>query len=210
VSSTDTSNGPTTQARDKAQEATSQVKDKAQEATGEARGRLRDQIDERSTQAGKQVSAGADDARDIAQQLRERGKEQPAKLAEQAADRVERLGGYLESADGDRILRDVEDFGRRQPMAILLGGLAAGFAASRFLKASSERRQQSSPVSPSRPVTPQPAVTPGAATTPREGLVGDTPVSGRPAPAPATPPVAPDVPVTGGVQATGPRPTGGA
>jgi len=34
----------------------------------------------------------------------------------------------------------VEDFGRRQPLAVVAIGLVAGFAASRFLKASSSSR----------------------------------------------------------------------
>ena len=34
-------------------------------------------------------------------------------------------------------------FGRRQPWAVIAGGLALGFAASRFLKASSSRRYES-------------------------------------------------------------------
>lgn len=38
------------------------------------------------------------------------------------------------------MLRDVEDFGRRQPLAVAAVGLALGFAASRFLKASSRSR----------------------------------------------------------------------
>ena len=38
------------------------------------------------------------------------------------------------------MLRDVEDFARRRPWIVAGIGLAAGLAASRFLKASSERR----------------------------------------------------------------------
>jgi hypothetical protein len=63
---------------------------------------------------------------------------------DQAADRAERLGGYLQNSDGDQILRDVEDFGRRNPWAVAAGGLLLGFAASRLLKASSSQRYQSS------------------------------------------------------------------
>ena len=48
-----------------------------------------------------------------AEELRKQGKDQPARLAEQAADRGDQLGSYLSEADADRILRDVEDFGRR-------------------------------------------------------------------------------------------------
>ena len=54
------------------------------------------------------------------------------------------FGGYLKDADADRILHDVEDLGRRQPWAVIAGGLAVGFMASRFLKASSSERYRSS------------------------------------------------------------------
>jgi hypothetical protein len=210
VSSTPTqTDGQTSQAQDKAQQAAGQAKDKAQQVAGQASGRVREQIDQRSTQAGQQVTSTANDTRQIAQQLREQGKEQPAKLAEQAADRVESLGNYLERSDGDRILHDVEDFGRRQPMAVMLGGLALGFAASRFLKASSERRQSPSQGSGSSqgysssygyespPVT---APTRNTATT-RDELGGETPpVPTRPATGIEPAPVTPDVSLTGGVQ----------
>ena len=131
------------QAKEKAQEAADQAKDKAQEATQKARGRLSQEVDQRSTQAGEQVNSTASDLRTVGQQLREQGQEKPAKLAEQAADRTERLGGYLRDADADRILNDVEDFARRQPWAVAAGGLLLGFAASRFLKASSSDRYRS-------------------------------------------------------------------
>jgi hypothetical protein len=39
-------------------------------------------------------------------------------------------------------LADVEAFARRQRWLVAAGGLALGFAASRFLKASSSRRYQ--------------------------------------------------------------------
>jgi hypothetical protein len=198
--------GTTTQAKEKAQEAAGQAKEMAGQQAERARQGLRGQVDQRSTQAGQQVNSTAEDAREIAQQLREQGKEQPAKLAEQAADRVERLGGYLESSDADRILSDVEDFGRRQPMAVMLGGLALGFAASRFLKASSERRQSSSQFSSpgsgysSYDTPPVTAPTRNTAST-REELGGDTPpVSTRPATGSEATPVTPDVSLTGGVQ----------
>ncbi len=132
--------GAAEQARQKAGEVAGQAQEKAQEAGQQVRGRVSEQVDRRSTQAGEQVRGSADDVRSFAQQLREQGKEKPAEYAEQAADRAERLGGYLQDADGDRILRDVEDFGRRNPWAVVAGGLALGFVASRMLKASSGER----------------------------------------------------------------------
>ena len=131
---TTTANGPNS--------TTEQAKDKAQQVKGQAKSRVSEQVDQRSTHAGEQVSSMAHDARSVADELRNRGREQPAKLAEQAAQRAESLGDYLQRSDGDTILRDVEDFGRRQPWALIAGGLALGFAASRFLKASSSRRYE--------------------------------------------------------------------
>ncbi|HLM51132.1 MAG TPA: hypothetical protein VK279_11345 [Solirubrobacteraceae bacterium] len=132
----------TEQAKDRAQQAAGQAQEKAQEAAGKARGVLRTQVDQRSTQAGEQTMTAANDVRSVGQQLREQGKGGPAKIADQAADRVERVGSYLRDSDADGILGDVEDFGRRNPWAIALGGLALGFAASRMLKASSSDRYQ--------------------------------------------------------------------
>ena len=130
--------------QEKAQEVAGQAQEKAQEAAGQAKSRVREQVDQRSTEAAGRFQSTAGDIRQVGQQLREQGQEQPAKIAEQVADRAERVGNYLERSDGDTILRDVEDFGRRQPWAVVLGGLALGFAASRLLKASSESRYQDS------------------------------------------------------------------
>jgi hypothetical protein len=127
------------QVRDKAQLA----QDKARGALGQGRSRLRDQIDQRSTQAGEQVQSTAQDVRSMAEQLRGQGKDAPGRVADQVADRAESFGSYLRDADGERLLRDVEDVARRQPWLVAAGGLALGFAASRFLKASSSRRYQS-------------------------------------------------------------------
>ncbi|HEX6714614.1 MAG TPA: hypothetical protein VF066_14565 [Thermoleophilaceae bacterium] len=117
-----------------------QAQEKAQEAASKATDSARTQIDQRSTDLGHRVVSTADDIRTVGTQLREQGKEQPAKVAEQAAQRVERVGNWLRDSDSDRLLSDVEDFGRRQPWALALGGLALGIAASRFLKASSTQR----------------------------------------------------------------------
>ena len=125
-----------------AQERLPQPTLKAQEGAQQAKRTVRDQVDQRSTEAGQRVSTTAQDIRSVGDELRNQGKDQPAKLADQAAERAEKLSEYLTRSDGDTILRDVEDFGRRQPWAVIAGGIALGFAASRFLKASSSRRYQ--------------------------------------------------------------------
>jgi hypothetical protein len=146
--------GAKEQAQEKAKDVAGQAQEKARDAGQQARGRVSDQVDRRSTQAGEQIRGTADDVRSFARQMREQGKDKPAQYAEQAADRAERLGGYLEDADGDRILGDVERFGRGNPWAVVAGGLALGFAASRMLKASSSERYRSRPEQSSGAIQP--------------------------------------------------------
>ena len=131
------------QVREKAQEVAGQAQEKAQEAAGQARGKVSEQVDQRSTQAGEQVASAAGDMRSVSEELRKQGKDTPAKYVEKGADKAEQLGSYLKEADGDSILSDIEDFGRRQPLAVLAGGLVVGIAAARFLKSSSHGRYQS-------------------------------------------------------------------
>jgi hypothetical protein len=142
-STVDPGQSTTDQVKDQVREGAQLAQDKTRGALGQARGRLGDQVDQRSTEAGERIAGTAGDVRSIAQELRGQGKDTPANLAEQVADQADRVGDYLKGASGDRILRDVEDFARRQPMLVAAAGLALGFAASRFLKASSGRRYES-------------------------------------------------------------------
>ena len=130
------------QAQEKAHEVREQAGEQVRKATGQARDRAREQVDQRSTQAGEQVDQHASDLRDVAQQLREQGKDGPARIAEQVAERAERAGSWMKESDADRILGDVEDFARSNPWAVAAGGLALGFVASRVLKASSSSRYE--------------------------------------------------------------------
>jgi ElaB/YqjD/DUF883 family membrane-anchored ribosome-binding protein len=141
--STPTSNGPgTADSGSTTDQAKEKAREQAQQAAGQAKSTLRTQVDQRSTDAGQKVGGFASDVRSVSDQLRDQGKDRPAKLADQAAERAERLGNYLERSDADRILGDVEDFGRRQPWAMIAGGMALGLIASRFLKASSSSRYE--------------------------------------------------------------------
>jgi ElaB/YqjD/DUF883 family membrane-anchored ribosome-binding protein len=130
--------------KEKLQDAAGQARDKAQEISHRTKSRVAVQVDNRSTHAGERLRSTAGDARSVADELRKQGKDRPAQLADRAADQAERLGGYLHDSDGEKILRDVEDFGRSKPWAVAAGGLVLGFAASRLLKASSTRRYHTS------------------------------------------------------------------
>lgn len=128
--------------QDRAQEVAGEAGEKVQEAAGTAQEKLREQLDQRSTKAGETVTDTAQDLRSVGEELRKQGKDTPARIADKAAEQTERVGSYLKEAGSDRMLSDVEDFGRRQPLAVLAGGLAAGIVAARFLKASSHGRYQ--------------------------------------------------------------------
>jgi hypothetical protein len=130
----------TEQAKQKVQEAGGEVRhqagQKAQELRAQAGDGIRRQLDDRSTQAGEEATATADALRRVGDQLRQEGKTGTALYAERAAQPVERLGRYLTEADGERILRDAEQFARRRPWVAALGGATLGFLVARFIKAS--------------------------------------------------------------------------
>jgi ElaB/YqjD/DUF883 family membrane-anchored ribosome-binding protein len=129
---------------------TETAQDEMKEGAQQAQSRAREQIGQRSSQAGDQVSATAQALRSTGQQLREQGRDTQADAAERVAHHADRMGSYLTESDADRLLNDIEDFGRRQPMAVVGIGIAVGFAASRFLKASSRKRYQGYQADPNR------------------------------------------------------------
>lgn len=137
------SGGVVGQAREGLGDAASSMQEKAGELKQQGRGKLGETLDQRTNQAGGQARQAADAIRQTGTQMRTEGQsggQQMAGIFDAAAVRVEKLGGYLEQTSGDRMLHDVEDFARRQPWAVAGIGLLVGLAASRFLKASSERR----------------------------------------------------------------------
>ena len=129
------------QASTQVQEAASTAQEKAVELKEQGKSKLGEKLDQRTNEAGVQARKMAQALRRSGEQLSNEGNgQQAAELAEGAADRIERLGGYLERTSGEELVRDVEDFARRRPWMIAGMGLVAGLAASRFLKASAERR----------------------------------------------------------------------
>lgn len=140
------SQGTVDQARSQAQEMAGQVTDKVREGASEAKEKageqVRQQVDNRSAQAGEQARAIGGAMRRTSSQLRDERQELPAKVLDAVADRAERLGSYLEQSGSDDLVGQVEDFARRQPLAIAAGGFVVGLVASRLLKASSASRYQ--------------------------------------------------------------------
>ena len=142
----DESRGTVEQARAQAQEVAGQVTDKVREGASEAKSKageqVRQQVDSRSAQAGERARAVGDAMRRASGQLRDEQQEFPAKVLDAVAERAERVGSYLEQSQADDLLGQIEDFARRQPLAIGAGGFLVGLVASRLLKASSTSRYQ--------------------------------------------------------------------
>ncbi len=110
------------------------------QAADQAKGWLAKEVDRRSTEAGEQLTTVAQDARSFSELLRNHEKQLPSQVFTQVADRGEKVGAYLSSADADRIRNDAESFGRRQPWLVGLTTIGLGFAAARLLRASDLQR----------------------------------------------------------------------
>ena len=198
----DEGGGLTDEAGQRAKEVAAQAQDKLQSTAGQVQTRVREQLNDRSTHVGSEIAQRASDLRSVGETLRERGEDGPARAADQLAGYVERAGGYLRENDADRFLADLEDLGRRQPMAIAAGGLALGYMASRFLKASGRSRYRGLTVE--RPAGVYPPPNGGS---PLGG--GDMPATGAPPATRVYPPVGggsplggEDIPATGAPAAT--------
>jgi hypothetical protein len=121
-------------------QATEVISARKDDAVEKGRGAVQRQVGQRSAQLGDQVGAASQTIRRVADQARSDGNDQQARLAEQAADRADRVSSYLSDVDPERLMTDAEDFARRQPWLVAGVALFAGFAVARSLKASSGRR----------------------------------------------------------------------
>ena len=117
------------------------VSEQAANVKDEGRRQLRDQLDDRTSDVGQQ-------ARSLANALRRSGTEAGEgsssggveRITTGVADRLEQAGSYLERAKGDEMLNDAEQFVRSRPWVVAGAAALTGFALSRIVKASSERR----------------------------------------------------------------------
>ena len=115
----------TTAVAETVSEQTRKVKERGREE-------LRDQLDQRTSDVGRQ-------ARSLAEALRRAGCEaRPAangtrveRVTSGVAERLEQAGSYLEQTRGEEMLRDAERFVRTRPWLVAGAAAAAGFAVTR-------------------------------------------------------------------------------
>ena len=92
--------------------------------------------------AGEQKDAAAGGLNEFAGALRRAAREGGdgsagvSRIADSAADALQRFSDTLRNKDLDTMVRDAESFARRQPLAFIGAAAVLGYVAVRFLKAS--------------------------------------------------------------------------
>src|ERR1700733_5480621 len=106
---------------------TTDVRETAQNAVNQGKSLLGKQVDDRTTQIGQQIGSVADGLRNVGDQLRDGGTPAAAVYVDQGAELAASLGHYLQDADSDRLIADLENYARKQPWVVAAGGALARF-----------------------------------------------------------------------------------
>jgi ElaB/YqjD/DUF883 family membrane-anchored ribosome-binding protein len=164
------------------------AKSSAQTQFSQASQKARDAADEQKNFAAERVSGLAAAIEKVGNELEQGDQREIGRYAKEFGSSIHRFADEIKGKDMSQIASMAEDFGRRQPAAFIGIAALAGFAASRFLTASAERRA-------------------GGDTTSRGGLSENTTARSAASPA-ATTATTPVSPATGAGYATGYSPEG--
>lgn len=93
---------------------------------------VRSMVDERREQAGEGMERAAESVRSHADQIP--GGQRTTDMANQAADRVENVAGYLRDNDMSAMVQDVEQVVRDHPKEALIAAAAVGFLVGRAVR----------------------------------------------------------------------------
>jgi hypothetical protein len=119
------------------QEGRQAVKEQAGAVFNDAKEIARGKLAEQQESAASSLGSFAQALRKSAQEMQGDGQQASvARIAQTAADGLERFSGSLRNKDLDSMLRDAESLARRQPVLFFGAAVAAGFLAVRFLKSS--------------------------------------------------------------------------
>lgn len=137
------SGGVAETAQQVAGEAKEQVQEKAEEVKARVSDQVRGQLDTRSTEVADRMTPFVQALHKAGNHLEGQGNASGGRAAHRLGDQMEQLAEYLRGSGSDRFLGDMESFARERPWAAGGIGLAAGFMAARFMKASSASRYDS-------------------------------------------------------------------
>lgn len=122
-----------------------QVKDQVQQAAVGLKDQVAEQAatrlaDQKAT-AGEGIATVAQAIRKTGDHLRDQEQGGVAQYVDRAAEQLEQFAGYLGRRDLRELVRDAEQFARREPALFLGGAFTLGLFAARFLKSSGQASQ---------------------------------------------------------------------
>lgn len=123
--------------RDRTREAAEQVRETARDLTGQAKQKARAKGEEQKARATDEIQMLATALHEAGSKL-DREDMASGGFIHAAAERLDDLSTRLDRRDVDGLIREGRQWARRHPTAFLGSAVAAGFLASRFLKASAD------------------------------------------------------------------------
>lgn len=127
----------TDQAKQTVQNTAQQAKEQGGHLLEQAKEQLRGKVTDGKEQAAGSLESVAVALRETGDSLRSQDQSPFAGLLDTAAGAVENVSNYLRDHEVEDLVREVEEFGRRQPALFLGAAFALGFMAARFLKSTS-------------------------------------------------------------------------
>ncbi|HYE34247.1 hypothetical protein [Methylocaldum sp.] len=124
-----------------AKEAAGQMKQEMQRLKEEAKQRGESLFKGQRNAAAAEVGGMAEALHRTAQQLNEREQPTTARYIDRAAGTLDRMVNTIREGDLRSMVRQTENFARRNPGVFFGGSVLAGFMLSRFFKSSAERRE---------------------------------------------------------------------
>lgn len=170
------------------QATTEQAKQESQRFAEKVKAEGQSMLADQKRAAADEIGGVADALRKVSHEMHQQ--EHPPMItpyAEQAAEGLERFSSTLRERDFNALVRQAEDFARRQPGIFLGGAVVTGFMLARFLRSSALHGEQDYPHSSQ--------ASSGAITSPAQGAV-DTPSPITPTPSPGVRPTTPPTPET--------------
>lgn len=125
--------------------AVEEIKTVAQSATRQAQEAGRNFVDEQKENLARKVDQYAEAMRAACERLRSEEGNVLAGPAQNAADQLERMSGYLREKQPVDLFDDLESYARRRPEVVFGGFFVVGLAAARFFKASRRRPRRAEP-----------------------------------------------------------------
>jgi len=121
---------------DTVESTTQKAKEAATEAQQKIGDQLRSSVDTGKVRAADTLDRFANALTQSGQQLRNDNLGGPSQYIDRTGEQLRKASEYLRNTNVDDMVRNAEDFARRQPAVFIGGAFALGLLAARFIKAS--------------------------------------------------------------------------